>query len=238
MRLGMSAALAASLFLLGPVTASGDGVASPSIAALQRAYAEHLLVSRPDRGSREGVKGAAARLVPVTEASLEQDLVWLEAFRAKCERVDRSKLPSAARASLDTLRARATRQWDESRPDGPLRRDPLAYRALTDRAVLESITAAHVGACERVRRATQRLRMLPEMLRAAAINLRDAPRDDARVRRGVEEAVRTLRMEVTAAAAACRDARRTADFVEADSAAIRAFQIFPGWLSDTPEPLR
>ncbi|MEO5988885.1 MAG: DUF885 family protein [Candidatus Eisenbacteria bacterium] len=231
----MSAAIWACLICLGPVSASARASAPTSIAALDRAYAEHLLVSRPDRGSREGVKGAADRLTPVTETSLERDRAWLGAFRARLDLVDRNRLSNVTKARLDTLRARTTQQWEESRPDGPFRRDALAYRALTDQAVLEVITARRVGDCERVRRATARLRMLPEVLRAAAINLRGAPYDDARVRRGVEDAVRTLRVEVTAAAAACRDARRIADFVEADSTAIRAFRIFPGRLHDGPE---
>lgn len=234
MRLRTSAALVVSLLMLGAATASAGAAAPPSVTALERDYARHTLASRPDRASREGVKGAARRLVPVTESSLARDLEWLKHFRARCDSVGRSNLLPTSRARLDTLFERTARQFDESRPDGPLRRDPMAYRALTDQAVLQVITEPNVGECERVRRATQRLRMLPEVLRAAAINLRGAPRDDARVQQGVEEAVRTLRVEVTAAAAACRDARRTADFVEADSAAIRAFKTFPGWLHDVP----
>jgi len=206
----------------------------PSIRALERDYAQHLLLHRPDRGSRQGVKGAAARLVPVTESSLEADLAWLSRFRARCARVDPARIAPSDRARFDSLLVRVAQQQEESAPEGPLRRDPLAYRALTDQAVLEAITAPRVGECERVRRATQRLRMLPEVLRAAAINLRAVPHEDARVKQGVDDAIRVLRAEVIAAASACRDPRRTADLVEADSAAIRAFEVFPRWLHEPP----
>ena len=238
MRLRTSAALVACFVVLAARSGLADSSSMPSVRALERAYAEHLLAHRPDRGSRQGVKGAAARLVPVTESSLERDLAWLSRFRARCALVDPARIAPNDRARFDSLLVRVARQQEESAPQGPLRRDALAYRALTDQEVLEVITAPRVGECERVRRATQRLRMLPEVLRAAAINLRAMPQDDARVQLGVDDAIRVLRAEVIAAAAACRDSRRAADLVEADSAAIRAYKVFPRWLHDAPGPAR
>ena len=238
MHLRTSVALVAGFVVLAARTGLADSSTMPSIHSLERDYAAHLLVHRPDRGSREGVKGAAARLVPVTESSLERDLAWLSRFRARCGLVDPARISPGDRTRLDSLLVRVTRQQEESAPQGPLRRDALAYRTLTDQAVLEAITAPHVGECERVRRATQRLRMLPEVLRAAAINLRAIPQDDARLQRGVDEAIRVLRAEVITSAAACHDSRRAADLVQADSAAIRAYEVFPRWLHDTPGPTR
>lgn len=204
--------------------------ANSSLAVLESAYAEHLDVFRPDLASRYGSKRAAALLVAPTRSGLDRDYAWLTHFQSRLEAAPRATLAPAEQARLDTLLARTKRQMEECGPGGALRLDPLAYRALTDQAVLEALTMARVSACERVRRATQRLRMLPEVLRAAAINLQGLPHDDLRVQQGVDEAMRVLRVEVTAAAAACRDPRRSADFVEADSAAIRAFTIFPSWL--------
>ncbi len=238
MHLRLSAALVAGLIVLAARSGLADSSTMPSIRALERSYAEHLLVHRPDRGSRAGVKGAATRLVPVTESSLERDVAWLSGFRDRCALVDPARIAPRDRARFDSLLVRVARQQEESAPQGPLRRDALAYRMLTDQAVLEVITAPRVGECERVRRATLRLRMLPEVLRAAAINLRAMPQEDARVQRGVDDAIRVLRAEVIAAAAACRDARRAADLVEADSAAIRAYEVFPRWLRDVPGPAR
>lgn len=238
MRLRMSVALVAGLVILAAQAGWAGSATMPSVRALEQAYADHLLAHRPDRGSREGVKSAAARLLPVTVASLERDLAWLNRFRARCALVDPARLTPVERVRFDSLLVRSSRQQAESQAEGPLRRDPLAYRMLTDQAVLEVITAPHVGECERVRRATQRLRMLPEVLRAAAINLRAVPHEDARVQQGVQDAIRVLRAEVIAAAAACRDPRRRADFVEADSAAIRAYEVYPRWLHDAPERAR
>lgn len=238
MHLRMSAALVAGFVVLAARSGLADSSTMPSIRALERGYAEYLLVHRPDRGSREGVRGAAARLVPVTESSLERDLAWLSRFRARCALVDSARIAPSDRVRLGSLLMRVARQQEESAPQGPLRRDALAYRVLTDQAVLEVITTPRVGECERVRRATLRLHMLPEVLRAAAINLRAMPQDDARVQRGVDDAIRVLRAEVIAAAVACHDPRRRADLVEADSAAIRAYQVFPRWLRDAPGPAR
>ena len=150
-------------------------------------------------------------------------VVW---FRTRLLAVSRTGLPAADVARLDSLHARTEREWLQASPESPLRTDPLAYRMLTDRAVLEVGTTRRVGACERTRRATQRLRAVPEILRAAAINLRAVSVDGPRLAAGVAEAIQALRTELVSATAECHEPRRRADLVEADSLAIRAFQSF------------
>lgn len=231
MRLGTSAALVVACLSLATHFTLADAAPPTSLATLERSYAAYLLRARPDLAWRAGAKAAASRLEPVTTTNLAQQTAWLARFERELQAVPRETLTPAESTRLDTLLARTSRQHSECGLDGPFRRDPLAYRALTDFAVLEVITAPRVGECERVRRATRRLLLVPEVLRAAALNLRDTPYDSVRVQQGLDDAIRVLRADVTAAAAACRDPQRTADFVEADSAAIRAFELFPRWLN-------
>ena len=77
------------------------------------------------------------------------------------------------------------------------------------------------------------LAQVPEVLRAARINLKDPPRIYTEVAISQFEGVlRLYREDVPAAGAECRDARIQADLAEADSGAVRATEEFLAFLRD------
>ena len=184
MPLGSQAALWAAGLVIATVLSPATQPAA-RLGSLEREHAQHVLETRPDMAWRYGMREAADRLTPVTQGSMDREALWLRAFRTRLFAVSRTGLAAADRARLDSLHARTEREWLQASPESPLRTDPLAYRMLTDRAVLEVGTTRRVGACERTRRATQRLRAVPEILRAAAINLRAVSVDESSLAAGV-----------------------------------------------------
>ena len=220
----------ATLALLACAPARAAGArAAETPAQLAAEYAAHLREQRPDLAGADGVRGAEDRLMPITEATLARDAAWLDGFLARLDPA--AAAPGAPAARLDSLRARARRERAALAPDGPWRTDPLAYLDLACAAAAEPFGDARVGACERVRRATARLRVVPEVLRAGAVTLRRAPPPDpARLAAACARAVATLRVDLPDRAAACRDPRRQADFVAADTLAVAAVGSFRDWL--------
>jgi hypothetical protein len=222
--------LLATLLLAAGAGRAGAERAPVALRALAARYQAHLLADRPDLASRAGHADADERLVPVTEASLGHDAALLRALADSLGRIDRAALSRTEAALFDTLRARIAR---EAAPleAGAWRRDPLCYLELTDAAVFESAQRPHVSSCERARRAMGRLRAVPEVLRAAEINLRDHPasdRDTALAR--WDRALLGWRIRLPAVAEQCHDALRLADFIEADSLALRAATRFMRFL--------
>jgi len=195
----------------------------------EREYREHLLRARPDLATRFRVRGADARLVPVTEATLAADSLWLERLAARLAAIDRAALGPATAARLDTLRARVEA---ERAPyaSGAWRRDPAAYLALGPGAVLAAAAAPGAGACTRAKHAAARLRALPEVLRSARVTLAAAPLADTSAAPWLA-AMDSLRA-LPARLAACRDPAREADLVEADTLALEACARFVRFLRE------
>lgn len=213
--------------------AAGPARATPAAAvrALAARYAAHLLADRPDLASRYGLAHADDRLEPVTEATLARDAALLGALADSAAAVDRARLRRADAALLDTLCAHVAAEAAPLAADA-WRRRPEAYLALAEDAVLAAARQPRVSACERTRRATRRLRAVPEVLRAAEVNLRAATydRDDAVAR--WRAAMVALRTELPAVAATCHDSERYADLVEADSLALEAARRFVRFLGE------
>lgn len=193
-----------------------------------------MLKARPDLAGRDGSAQADDRLEPVTEATLERDTAELAAIEAALGAIDTVALDTRERATLDTLRARAGRESAALRA-GLWRASPDPYLALAHAAPLEAATRKRVGACERARRTAARLRAVPEVLRAAEVNLRAAPpfdRDAAVA--SWRAAMMDLRLELPRLFDACHDAERYAAFVEADTLALGAMDRFARFLRTDP----
>lgn len=193
----------------------------------QRMWRAWLLADRPDLATRYGVKGAEDRLTPLSESGIDSARVRVARVRDAALRVDRAALPAPENAALDTLRARVEREWTPLE-GGAWRREPVLYIPLTIDAVLDvAAPRKGVSPCERSRRAQKRLLALPEALRAAQVNLREASefdRDSTLAR--WDEAIQRLRTALPPTLLACREPRRVAETVEADSAALAAAQRF------------
>jgi len=226
------AACAAALLVPGPRPAAGaESRALGDVRWLEDAYYDHLVRDRPDLATRAGLRGSESALVPVTEASIAEDDSALSDLEARIARVDRAALEPDGLARLDSLRARVAR---ERAPylSGAWRNDPSVYFALAPGAVLDVATLPHATACTRARHAERRLRMVPEVLRSARVNLgHSVPpvgSDDAALWLAAIDSLRAIpdRLE------SCRDSQRQAGLIEADSLAIEALGRFVRFLRE------
>lgn len=198
---------------------------------LEDAYYEHLMRDRPDLATRCGLKGAETMLVPVNESSLLEDDPALAELETRIARVDRGGLGADGLARLDSLIARVAR---ERAPylSGAWHTDPLSYLAVGPWAVLDVATLEDHSTCTRARFAERRLRMVPEVLRCARINLAQAQAtegvDDVSPWEAALDSLRVLpdRLEN------CRDSQRQADLIEADSLAVAALERFLKYLRE------
>ena len=81
--------------------------------------------------------------------------------------------------------------------------------------------------CGRARNAARRLALVPEVLRAARINLAAAPSELVEIALPrLEGVLRFYREDVPRLATGCRDGRMQADLAEADTTAVRAVEAF------------
>jgi hypothetical protein len=226
------AVLAAALFVPGPrPAAGGESRALGDVRWLEDAYYEHLMRDRPDLATRAGQHGAESMLVPVTEASILEDDEALSDLEARIARIDRAALEPDGLARLDSLVARVAR---ERAPylAGAWRTDPAAYFDLAPGAVLDVATLPGTSPCTRARHAERRMRVVPEVLRAASVNLEhsvpSADKDDAAPWLAAVDSLRALPDRL----AGCKDSQRQAGLIEADSLAIRAIERFVRFLRD------
>jgi hypothetical protein len=220
--------------VLGPALAAGVPGAAGTRPALRRAeadYRAHVASARPDLATRFGFGGTDARLEPVTEATLTRDAEWLDAFEARVSAIDRGALRPAEAAALDSLRARVARER-EPYARGAWRREPALYLALGPSAVLDVAGATRGSPCGRGRNAVGRLRALPEVLRAARVNLGaatgSAGDEAAAPWHAAMDSLRALPVRL----AGCREPMREADLVEADSLALAACERFVRFLRE------
>jgi len=205
--------------------------------ALEERYRQHLLVERPDLGSRFGIERADEQLVPLTTPSLERDAALLAALSDSLGTIRRDALAPARRAALDSLAAHVA---FERAPllAGRWQREAAPYAELVDSAVFDAATRRKVVACARMRRALQRLRSVPELLRAAEITLRaGAVTDRDTALAHLASLQQRLRVALPALSLACHEADRNADLVEADTLALVATRRFAGFLAESRDSL-
>ena len=188
----------------------------PSDAVTTR-YAKLLVRHRPDLAARWGAKDpASAGFEPLTEPTIGAHLETLQSLRNETE-----VMPATQRR--DTLRSRLALEIEQTGPGGALRTDALVWLDMVEAAVRAPFagdTLKGGAACRQIDVATKELYQVPEALRAGAILLRGAPAPDPKV---FEERVTRLehlfRQELPERTKACREARRLAAFVEADTLA-------------------
>jgi hypothetical protein len=221
--------VAALLVVAGPAVAAP--AAPPGVARLEREYRAHRLAVRPDLATRAGDRRGDDRLEPVTQASLAAEAEWLAGFAPRLEAAPRAGRTPTERATLDSLVAWTARAHDEIALARRWERDPAAYLDLAGESVRALLTGRGKPVCGRVRAVARRLGRVPEVLRAAQVNLREpAPERVAAALPGYEQLLALYRAELPAFAARCREPRAQADLAEADTLAVRAVQDFLDYL--------
>jgi uncharacterized protein (DUF885 family) len=233
-------AVAAGALLLSvacPVRAATAPTADARFTRLADAFLDGWLGRRPQFATRLGLHRWDDTLVPVTGASVASDVAWLAGLQQELAAIPRRQLTFehaqeaavlGARLARERLELEGVRRWEQ---------DPGWYLDMIAGGIQSLIDRPAAPVCERTRALAGRLAMVPEILRAATINLRDP------VRPAVEAAlpryaatVALYRGPVAAQALACRDVRLQAALGEADSAAIAAIARFTALLRDDVLP--
>lgn len=218
--------LATMLFALLCCTGATRERTHEPLRRVQRGFDAWLLEARPDLATRYGLPHAETRLEPVTALSLATARATLSPLRDSLVHIERGALGPRGAAAYDSLAARIEREWSAIERD-TWTREPAAYVPLTVGAVLDVALAPRVTPCERARRALKRLRRVPEVLRAAQVQLRSAHDfDRERTLAAWDAGLLALRADAPAAVQGCREPGRNADFVEADSLALDAIVRF------------
>ncbi len=229
--------LAFSVALALVLGADGARAETPDreVARLEREWAGHLLASWPHEAARLGLPARDLPLVPVTQPWIESERAWLAAFAARLDAVHDADLPPAPAAARDSLAREVARLREAHDVRRVWEREPAAYAALAGEAIADVL--AQDPPCTRARRATRRLRLVPETLRAARVNLREVSRGAAEQgAREFEDVLALYRTGIPARTGACHDEYVQAALSEADTAAVRAVESFLVFLREDLRP--
>ena len=196
---------------------------------LEARHAQLLARHRPDLVVEWGVGAPTGEpFVALSETNIDAHARALRAL------LDRARpLPAEPRA--DSLRARLARELAETEPGGALRRNALLWLDIVAAATRAPLAMGKPGGCARTIRIARRLRAVPEALRGAAILLRGAPPPDGRT---FEERVSRVewlfRKDLPSRTEPCKEPRRLAEFVRADTLAGKALAAFRRRITPAP----
>lgn len=200
-------------------------------------FVARWLERAPHDATRLGVHDTDRLLLPVTETTLAEDLDWLRAFRSRLESIPVAKLGRERAQECALLVAQVERRLLDLEIIRPFERDPSAYVPLVAGSIESVLERPIASPCQRLRLAARRLSQVPEVLRAARINLRDPPRELTEIAIDRYAGVlRFYRETVPALASGCRDAPTQADLAQADSTAVRAVEAFLIYLREDMLP--
>jgi hypothetical protein len=210
------------------VAAAGVPARDPA-ASVQARYSVLLVRHRPDLAARWGATTRSIEpFVPLDEVKLAAHVRALESLAREAQ-----GLPASART--DTLRERIAFELAQCAPGGALRRDALLWLDIVEAAVRAPLAADAAGGCRQVQRATEQLRRVPEALRAGAVLMRGAPPPgEVALEQRLTELEHWLRRELPERTKACRESRRLAEFVEADTLAAASLSDFRHRLTPGP----
>lgn len=213
----------------GAATGGGAG-AKPAAAGsplerLETRYARLLAQHRPDLAERYGATPVDVKFAALDEATVAGHVRELQQLAD-----DAAGLPAGSGA--DSLRARLAREIAETSPGGALRRDPLLWLDVLDAAVRAPFALGRATGCDRTRRVTLQLRALPEAVRSATVLMRGAPPPDpVGLEARLTRLEHVLRQDLPGRTEPCKESRRRAEFVEADTLAAASLVEFRRWLS-------
>ncbi len=225
--------LAAAALACAPSACAAQRSAEAAFTALAEEYLGRLLERDPGLATRLGVHDHDARLVPVTQVTLAEDQRWFAELEQRLLAVNRASLPFERTLEYDLLLARTRARRLDLEVIRPYQRNPAAYVALAAGSVQSLLQRDFAPVCDRLRAAAARLRQIPEVLRAAKINLENPPRVYTQLAIVQFDGVlRFYREGVPQAAAGCRESRDLAELAEADSLAVRAVEDFLAYLRE------
>lgn len=228
----MFSALCAPCALL-PATPARASTAGTDFERLVNDYFDRTFEFHPQEATRLGIHRLDRRLEPITQSGVATETAWLHALGERVRAVSLEGLTFDQRLDHATLFARIERQLLELEVLKPSERNPNVYVSLITASVQSLLERDFAPSCVRVRCAAARLRAVPEVLRAAEINLRHPPRVYTEVAiEQVRGALRFDREVVPALTADCHDPTAQADLAEADTAAVRATEEFLRFLRE------
>lgn len=241
MSTGRALAAATLALLLGVAPALGarasdPGNASDRLRALGDEYLARRMALAPHLATRLGVHSSDERLLPPPAAS--EELAWQRDFQARLAAVPVAGLDRERAAERALLAAAVERDLLTLEVLRPRERDPSAWLPLVAGAIEDVLERGGMTPCAKARLVADRLAGVPEVLRAARVELRNPPRaltEDAIAR--FEGVLRFYRETVPEPTAECRNALLQADLAQADSTAVRAVQDFVHFLRDDLLPL-
>jgi len=219
-------ALTCALLVALAIPARADAPAS-AFRKLSGEFLDHWLSRHPQSATRLGVHLYDDRLIPITPDGVAEDAAWLRGFRERLAAVPREALDFDRALERDVLAARVERELLDLEVVRPWERNPNVYLDLIAGSVQSLLQRDFASSCSRVRSATRRLRLVPEVLRAAKLNLRHPPRLFTEV--AISQAAGVLqfyRVGIPELTAGCRDAPAQADLAEADTNAVQAVESF------------
>lgn len=229
-------ALLATLLL--PAASLAVTSADTRFGALGEEFIDHWLKRSPQSATRVGVHDYDELLFPITQASVAEDVAWLKDFRTRLTLVSRTELSFDRALEYDLLALRIDRDLLELEVVRSFERNPNLYLDLVAGSVQSLLQRDFASPCVRTRSAARRLAKVPEVLRAARINLKHPPRIYTEVAIGqFTGALRFYREVVPALTRGCKDPRTQAELAEADSAAVRAVEQFVVFLRDDLLPI-
>jgi len=223
----------ALLGLLGTAApaAAGTGSADQRFQSLADHYIEGWLERHPQGATRLGVHQHDRELRVVSQTTIADDGAWLHGLRERLAAIPRAELSFAHALDRDVLAARIERELLDLEVIRPYETNPNAYLDLVAGSIQSLLQRRFASPCERVVSVTRRLRQVPEVLRAAQINLRHPPRLYTEVAIGQFEGVlRLYREQVPALADECHAPELEADLAVADTTAVRAVASFVQWM--------
>src|SRR5436190_16355671 len=225
LRLGtLALVLGLALGIAGPLFADTQ---DERLVNLGDEFLDGWLTRHPQLATRPGLHGWDSKLVPVTQASVESDLQWLREMRARLRAIPVGELSFERAQEHDLLMARIERERIELEEVRSWERNPDAYLDIVAGSVLAVLERDFASPCERVVLASRRLKLVPEVLRAARVNLKRPPRLFVEV--AISEFTGALdfyRKTIPALTTECREPLLHADLAEADSMAVHAVEEF------------
>lgn len=210
--------------LAAPACAGSSGSA---FRRMSEEFLDHWLRQRPQVATRLGVHTYDDLLLVVTRDGVAREADWLRGFRTRLAAVPREALDFDQALERDVLAARVDRELLDLEVVRPWERNPNLYLDLVAGSVQSLLQRDFAPSCSRIRSATRRLRMVPEVLRAARLNLQHPPRLFTEV--AIAQAAGVLqfyRVGIPGMTTGCRDPLVQADLAEADTNAVHAIESF------------
>jgi uncharacterized protein (DUF885 family) len=226
-------------FVLGLALASPchGASAAAQLDRLTDEYFERTFEFHPQEATQLGNHNFDHKLLPITQASVASNAAWLRDLETRLRAIPLPELKFDQRLDHATLLSRIERDRLDLEVVKPQENNPTIYVRLITSSIQSLLQRNFAPVCSRSRAAADRLRAVPEVLRAAEINLRRPARVATEVAIDqVRGALRFYRETVPALTADCRDPGAAANLAEADTAAVRATQEFLRFLEEDLRP--